>query len=158
MELGNFYALLGAALAFFGAGAGSAIGVGRAGQAASALTAKDPSKFNNAMILQLLPSTQGLYGFVVAFMMLVKPGIIGSGMQTVSVANGLSLLALCLPIAIVGFISAIMQANVVIGGINLLGKQENQLGHGILLAVMVELFAIFALLISLLGIIMFNLG
>ena len=91
-------------------------------------------------------------------MMLVSLGIIGSGMQTVSVANGLSLLALCLPIAIVGFISAIMQANVVIGGINLLGKQENQLGHGILLAVMVELFAIFALLISLLGIIMFNLG
>ena len=158
MELGNFYALLGAALAFFGAGAGSAIGVGRAGQAASALTAKDPSKLNKAMILQLLPSTQGLYGFVVAFMMLVRLGIIGSGMQTVSVANGLSLLALCLPIAIVGFISAIMQANVVIGGINLLGKQENQLGHGILLAVMVELFAIFALLISLLGIIMFNLG
>lgn len=157
MELGYFYALLGAAMAFFGAGTGSAIGVGRAGQAASALTAKDPSKFNNAMILQLLPSTQGLYGFVVAFMMLFKIGVLSGTPLAVSPENGLALLALCLPIAIVGLISAIMQANVVVSGISLLGKQENQLGHGILLAVMVELFAIFALLISLLGILMFKL-
>lgn len=158
MQLGYFYALLGAAIAFFGAGVGSSIGVGRAGQAASALTAKDPSKFNNAMILQLLPSTQGLYGFVVAFMMLFKLGLFGGGMVTVTPENGLALMALCLPMGIVGFFSAIMQANVVIGGINLLGKQENQLVHGILLAVMVELFAIFALLVSLLGVLMFDLG
>lgn len=157
MELGNFYALLGAALAIFGAGAGSAIGVGRAGQAASALTSKDPSKFNSAMVLQLLPSTQGLYGFVVAFMVLVRLQMLGNNPLTVTNVQGLSIMALCLPIAIVGFVSAIMQGNVVVGGISLLGKQENQLGHCILLAVMVELFAIFALLVSLIGILMFKL-
>ena len=41
-QLGIVYALLGAALAVFLAGAGSAIGVGIAGQAASGVVSEDP--------------------------------------------------------------------------------------------------------------------
>ena len=154
MELGYFYALLGAALAILCSGIGSAIGVGRAGQAATALMSKDPSKFGNAMVLQLLPSSQGLYGFVVAFMVLVKLQVLGGDTNT----QGLSLLALCLPIALVGLVSAITQGNVIVGGINLLGKQDKQMGHAILLAVMVEIFAIFSLIVSLLGVLLFKIG
>ena len=44
-NLGLVYALLGAAVAVFLAGAGSAIGVGIAGQAASGVVTEDPSKF-----------------------------------------------------------------------------------------------------------------
>ena len=44
-ELGLVYALLGAAVAVFLAGAGSSIGVGIAGQAASGVVTEDPSKF-----------------------------------------------------------------------------------------------------------------
>ena len=53
-QLGIVYALLGAAVAVFLAGAGSALGVGIAGQAASGVMAKDPSKFAKVLILQLL--------------------------------------------------------------------------------------------------------
>ena len=158
MELGYFYALLGAALAILLSGIGSAIGVGRAGQAASALMSKDPSKFGNAMVLQLLPSSQGLYGFVVAFMVLVKLNVLGGTPATLTNAQGLAILALCLPIALVGLVSAITQGNVVVGGINLLGKQDKQMGHAILLAVMVEIFAIFSLIVSLLGVLLYNIG
>lgn len=159
MGMGHFYALIGAALAIFLSGVGSAIGVGRAGQAASALMSKDPSKFGNAMVLQLLPSSQGLYGFVVAFIMLVKLNILGGPIDpTVTVQDGIALLCLCLPIAIVGFVSAITQGMVVVSGINLLGKQEKQVGHAILFAVMVEIFAIFALIVSLLGVLLLPIG
>ena len=158
MELGYFYALLGAALAILCSGIGSAIGVGRAGQAASALMSKDPSKFGNAMVLQLLPSSQGLYGFVVAVMVLVKLNVLGGAPVELTNLQGLSMLALCLPIAFVGLVSAITQGNVVVGGINLLGKQDKQMGHAILLAVMVEIFAIFSLIVSLLGVLLFKIG
>ena len=44
-NLGLVYSLLGAAVAVFLAGAGSALGVGIAGQAAAGVVTEDPSKF-----------------------------------------------------------------------------------------------------------------
>ena len=61
-DMGMVYALLGAAVAVFLAGAGSAIGVGIAGQAASGVVTEDPSKFAKVLIMQLLPGTQGITG------------------------------------------------------------------------------------------------
>ena len=66
-NLGLVYSLLGAAVAVFLAGAGSALGVGIAGQAAAGVVTEDPSKFAKVLVLQLLPGTQGIYGLLVAF-------------------------------------------------------------------------------------------
>lgn len=155
--MGNFYALLGAALAVLIAGIGSAIGVGRSGQAASALLSKQPDKFSNAMILQLMPATQGLYGFVVGFMVLVRLGALGT-MTPIDAATGWIMFAYCLPIAFVGLGSAIMQGNVVIGCIGLIGKQDKQFGHAMVMIVLVEIFAIFAFIISFLGVMLLKIN
>ena len=157
MQMGNFYALLGAALAVLIAGIGSAIGVGRSGQAASALLSKQPDKFSNAMILQLMPATQGLYGFVVGFMVLVRLGALGT-MTPIDAATGWIMFAYCLPIALVGLGSAIMQGNVVIGCIGLIGKQDKQFGHAMVMIVLVEIFAIFAFIISFLGVMLLKIN
>mgnify|MGYP000591393522 FL=1 len=53
---------LGVALAAGMSGIGSAKGVGIAGEAAAGLLSEQPEKFGKALILQLLPGTQGLYG------------------------------------------------------------------------------------------------
>lgn len=100
-ELGVVYGLLGAAIAVLFAGAGSALGVGIAGQAASGVVTEDPSKFAKVLIMQLLPGTQGLYGLLVGFITLSKIGILGGGGVEVSVQSGLMILAACLPIGIV---------------------------------------------------------
>lgn len=155
MTMGNVYAIIGAALAVIVSGIGSAIGVGRAGQASSALLSKQPDKFGTTMILQVMPSTQGLYGFVVAFMMLIKLNAFGE-MAQLTEAQGWIMFAYCMPIAIVGLVSAIMQGNVAIGCINLVGKQENQIGHAIPMLVLVEIFAIFAFIVSILGVMLLN--
>ena len=157
MNWGNFYAIMGAAIAVIVSGIGSAIGVGRAGQASAALLGKQPDKFGNTMILQVMPSTQGLYGFVVAFMMLIKLNAFGE-MAALTEAQGWILFAYCMPIAIVGLISAIMQGNVAIGCINLIGKQEKQLGHAIPMLVLVEIFAIFAFIVSILGVMLLQIA
>ena len=104
-NLGIVYALLGAAIAVLMAGAGSAIGVGIAGQAASGVVSEDPSKFAKVLIMQLLPGTQGLYGLLIGFITLSKIGILGGGLAEVDVTTGLLILAACLPIGIVGLIS-----------------------------------------------------
>lgn len=152
MTTGMIYAMIGAACAVVFSCIGSAIGVGRAGQASAGLLSKDTSKFGSVLVLQLLPATQGLYGFVVAFMVFANAGLVDGHLKALSNETGLIVLALCLPIAVIGLVSAIMQGKVVIGGINLVGKQDKQMGNAMVMAVLVEIFAIFAFIISLLGV------
>ena len=65
---GAVFAALGVALAVGLSGIGSAKGVGIVGEAATGLVVEQPEKFGKALVLQLLPGTQGLYGFVIGFL------------------------------------------------------------------------------------------
>ena len=150
-QLGIVYALLGAAVAVFLAGAGSALGVGIAGQAASGVMAEDPSKFAKVLILQLLPGTQGLYGLIIGFVTLSKIGLLGGGPVDVSVQTGLLILAACLPIGIVGLISGKSQGKTAAAAIGIVAKKPDQFGKAMLFPAMVETYAILALLISFLA-------
>jgi len=76
MSLGLTLAILGAALAVFIAGIGSAIGIGLAGQAASGVMSEDPSKFGILIPLAALPGTQGIYGFLSGFLVILKLGLL----------------------------------------------------------------------------------
>ena len=66
--------LSGAALAVGLACVGSARGVGMVGRAAAGALSVEPDKFARALILQILPGTQGLYGLVIWFLALIKLG------------------------------------------------------------------------------------
>ncbi|NCB92204.1 MAG: V-type ATP synthase subunit K [Clostridia bacterium] len=150
---GIVWALLGAALAAILAGCGSAYGVGVAGQAASGVVTEDPSKFGKVLIMQLLPGTQGIYGLLIAFIALSKIGLMGGGgAAEVSMASGLSIFAACLPIAIVGLISAMHQGRTSVAAIGIIAKKPDQFGKAMLFPAMVETYAILALLISFLAI------
>lgn len=108
MDLGLFFAVLGAAFATFFAGIGSAIGVGKAGIAAAGVLTEDPSKFGKVLIFQLLPATQGIYGLLVAFLILSNVGILGEP-KDITLLQGLLYFASSLPIAFAGLVSAIHQ-------------------------------------------------
>ncbi|MGI6195824.1 MAG: V-type ATP synthase subunit K [Eubacteriales bacterium] len=150
---GNNLAILGAACAAIFAGMGSSKGVGIAGEAASGVVTEDPSKFGKALVLQALPGTQGIYGLIVAFMVINNLGLFSGAVKTLSVSQGLYYLIACLPIAIVGFYSGIKQGRVAASGMNILAKRPDDFGKGIIAAALVETYAIFALLVSLLLII-----
>ena len=151
-NLGLVYALLGAAAAVFLAGAGSALGVGIAGQAASGVVTEDPSKFAKVLIIQLLPGTQGLYGLLIGFITLSKIGVLGGGLADLSVQTGLLILAACLPIGVVGLLSAIAQGKTAAASIGIVAKKPDQFGKAMLFPAMVETYAILALLISFLAV------
>lgn len=155
MSLGIFYAILGAALAAVFAGIGSAVGVGLAGQAAAGLTAEDPDKFSKALILELLPGTQGIYGLIIAFIVFIKINLFGE-MATLTDAQGLAIMAGCLPMAIVGLISGIYQGKVAASNIAMIAKRPEAFGKGITITAMVETYALLALLISFLAVFMYQ--
>lgn len=102
-NMGLVLAIVGAALAALLSGLGSAKGVGLVGEAAAGLLTEDLSKFTKVLILQILPGTQGLYGFITAIMVLVKTKVLSGSPAELTVSQGLMLLGACLPMAIVGF-------------------------------------------------------
>jgi V/A-type H+-transporting ATPase subunit K len=150
MELllnGNFLAILGAALAA-SAGIGSVIGVGIVGQAAAGVVTEDPKKFGSTLMLQALPGTQGIYGLLIAFIIMNKIGLISGNMIPLTTAQGGYLLASALPIGIIGIISAIHQGRVAVTGVMLIGKRPEEIAKAMVYAAMVETYAVLALLAS----------
>lgn len=139
---GNVLAGLGATLAVLLAGTGSAIGVGIAGEAAAGIVIDEPEKFGKSLVLQLLPGTQGLYGFIIGILVMLR---LGSPML---LQEGMSILVACLPIAIVGLTSGIAQGKVAVSGLNILAKNEAEQTKGIIYSVMVETYAILAFVMS----------
>lgn len=149
--LGVFFVYLGAALAAALPGIGSAKGTGLVGQAAAGVVAEDPNKFGKVLILQVLPGTQGLYGFLTAILLLSNTGVL-SGNADIEWYEGLAYFAACLPIMIVGLLSALAQAKTAAAGVGLVAKNPEQSGKAIIFAAMVETYAVLALLVSLLAI------
>ena len=149
-SLGLALAIMGAACAALFAGIGSAKGVGLVGEAGGGVVSVDPNKFSKVLILQLLPGTQGLYGLLTAILLLTKIGVIGGSAVSLTAAEGLMYLGACLPIAIVGLFSGIAQGRAAAAGVGIVAKKPDHSGKGIIMAAMVETYAILALLISIL--------
>lgn len=155
MITGNALALIGAAIAAL-AGIGSGLGVGIAGQAAAGVLADDPKKFGKTLVLQALPGTQGIYGLLMTFLIFVRTGFLSGHMVDITMTQGWFVLASGIPVALIGVWSGVGQGRAAAAGIMLLGKRPDQMAKGIIYAAMVETYAIFGLLISIL--ILFNSG
>lgn len=152
LESGIGWTVLGAMAALVLGGIGSAWGIAiAAGQGAGVLSEK-PSLFGKVFLLMLLPGTQGLYGMVFAFLATSFTGIqanlataqkmtpgIGAALGIVGFALGLVLL-----------MSAKYQGQTSAAAINLVAKKEDQFGRGIILPALVETYAVFGLLVSIL--------
>ena len=147
---------LGAALAVVFAGIGSARGTGMAGEAGAGLLCEYPERFGKVMILQVIPGTQGIYGFVVGFLALLFMGALSGDAVGMSLTQGFRYFTACLPIAIGGWISAIAQGRVAVSAINLLAKKPDDWAKGMILCITVEFYAILALLVSLFMLISLN--
>lgn len=139
---GITFATMGVLIATAIAGIGSAKGVKLVGEAAASLVAEQPEKFGQALVLQLLPGTQGLYGFVVAFLIMTKLA------TNLPIAQGLYYLLASLIIGVVGYSSAIAQAKVAVGGIHILAKKPEHATKGIIFSAMVETYALLGFVMS----------
>lgn len=145
---GNTLAILGAAIAVSLPCWGSARGVGMAGEAGAGLLTEKPEHFGKVLILQALPGTQGIYGLLIGFLILfVNPEVLGGSLPMI---HGAAYLFAALPIAIVGYFSAVFQARVSVSGLGILAKNPSEAMKGVIQAGLVETYAVLALLVSVL--------
>jgi len=150
LTIGQIIAMIGAALAVALPGIGSAKGVGLVGESASGLITEDPSKFGQTLILQAIPGTQGIYGFLAGFLTIQKIGLIGGNLANLTPYQGWLIFAACMPIAIVGFLSAIYQGRVAAAAVGIVAKRPEEVAKGITYSAMVETYAVLALLATIL--------
>ncbi len=148
LQLGQLLALAAATLCTIVTGMGSSLGVGMAGETAAGVATENPEVAGKLLVLQLLPATQGIYGFLVSVIILINTGVLGGKMVPVSIDQGVKYIVGCLPVMIVGWYSAIKQARVSQAGMLMTGKHPDLSGRGVTMAVMVETYAVFGLLIS----------
>jgi len=141
--IGFALAILGASLAAFLACSGSAIGCGLVGRAAAGVTIEDPGKFGRLFFLQSLPGTQGFYGLVGLFLTLQKLAV--ADITKITLGQGLQAVFACLPVGIVGLISAIHQGLVCASGCSIVAKRPEEVGKAFIYGVMVETYAILGL-------------
>ena len=99
----------------------------------------------------VLPGTQCIYGLLVAFITLSQIGVLG-GTPIPDVHTGLMYFAACLPIALVGLVSAFHQGKTSVASIGIVAKKPDQFGKAMLFPAMVETYAILALLVSILAV------
>ncbi|MFO7755138.1 MAG: V-type ATP synthase subunit K [Bacteroidales bacterium] len=133
-------AYTGLALMLVLAGIGSAIGVSMGGNASVGALKKKPDAFGNYMLLSALPGTQGLYGFA-GFFVINSQGVIQA---TMSMTQGVAILAAGIALGFVGLFSAMKQGGVTSNGIAAIGSGHDVFGSTMILAVFPELYAIIA--------------
>lgn len=148
MTMGQILALFGAAIAVIFSGMGSSRGVGHSGQTAAGVSTENPEVNSKLLVLQLLPATQGIYGFLVAVIVLINTGVLGGAMKDISIMQGIGIIAGCLPVGLVGYYSAIKQGEVAAASMIMTGQRPEMSGKGITMTVMVETYAVLALLVS----------
>jgi len=147
--LGTALALTGAGLAVGLAAIGSGIGVGIAGAAGSGVTASRPEKFGTSLVFQAIPQTQGIYGLLVAVLILLSTGVLGGGEVDVSVPMGLAAVGAGLAVGLAG-LSAIGQGITTTAGITASAQNEGSVGRSLIFSVIPETQAIYGLLVAVL--------
>ena len=150
MTLATVLALFGVAISVGLGAAGSSFGSGAAARVGASLLSKEPEKFAQALVLAALPSTQALYGLLFGFIILIQAGLLGGEAGALTTETGLAYLAASLPVGIACLFSGIMQGQVAASSIKILANKPEKLTQGIVLASIIESFAIFGLVISLL--------
>jgi len=125
-------------------GVGSAIGLVISGSCVIGGLKKRPDAFGSLLVASVLPSTQGIYGFVGFFlyMNIVTPEIT---MFKASMVLGAGIM-----LGLAGLISAIYQGIVCAASVNAIGNGHDTLAPGMIMAALPEFYAILALVSSIL--------
>lgn len=151
ITLGTILGYLGIALAVALPGVGSAIGVGLVGQSGSGVVTEDPDKFGQILLLQVIPGTQGIYGLLSGLLLMGKLRVFDFGNPLMlTTQEGLLVIMAALPIAIVGWLSAIAQGKTAAAGVGVIARRPEEMGKPVTFAAMVETYAVLAFLATLL--------
>lgn len=133
---------LGLALMIGLSGSGSAIGLVISGSSVIGAIKKRPEAFGSALVAAVMPSTQGIYGFVGFFIYMSKVT------PNITLFNASLVFGAGIMLGLAALISAIQQGKVCAASVNAIGSGHNTLGPGLIMGAMPEFYAILALVAS----------
>ena len=136
--------ILGIAMSIVPSGIGSAKGGAMIGKAAAALISEQPEKFGQSLVLYMMSASQGLYGFIIGFLIFMN---LGDGL---TIATALRCLGAGCVMGLAGYFTAIQQSVAATAGIQILAKKPEHSTKGVLYSAMIETYAIFAFVVSVL--------
>ena len=144
---GKVLAAIAAAVALGGTGIASMIGLKNAGVAAAGVVAENKDNFTNALVLQALPQTQVVYGFITALFIAMGAGLLGAAKE-ISVADGFVMLGVAVLVVLTG-LSGIFQGIVSSAGIISSAKNKDEFVPCVVFGGQVETPAIFGFICAL---------
>jgi len=151
---GVAWAIAGGGLAMIGGGIGSAIGLSSASNTAAGIVTEDAEKFGRVLPLAAMPSTQGIYGFITAIMVLVLFNILGAeGEPAIAGQVGFDVFLACLPVATLGLVTGIYQGLTSVGAAGMVARRSEDAGKALIFPALVETYAVFALITTVLALI-----
>ncbi len=150
IDTGLSLAVAGAAIAAALGGIGSSIGVGVACQSGTGVISEKPELFGKILLLQALPGTQGIYGFLGALLILIQVGLIGGSATPIDLSTGWQFFFAGIPVGLAGLFSGIHQGRVSAAGLNAVAKDATNTGKAVIMSAMVETYAVLGLLVSVL--------
>ena len=142
-------------LGLVGVGAGLAVGIaglsgigqGIAAASGIATVSEDEAMFGKGMVFSVLPETQAIYGLLIAILLMVFSGILGTVAEPTTTLQGIASVGAGIAIGIAG-VSGVGQGITSGSAIAAVSKREDTFGKGMIFSVMSETFAIFGLLIA----------
>ncbi len=130
---------------------GSAIGSSLVASVGASLVSKEPNKFPQVLILSALPSSQALYGLLYGIIIMLRTGLLaGELVDGMTTEIALQFLFSAFPVGIAGLASGWGQGKVGASAVKIVAENPNNLNQGIVLAALIESFAIFGLIASIL--------
>jgi V/A-type H+-transporting ATPase subunit K len=144
VNMTSILVIFGILMAIVPSGIGSAKGGAMIGKAAAALIAEQPEKFGQSLVLQMMSASQGLYGFIIAFLIFTN---LGDGLTDMTALRCFG--AGCI-MGLSGYFTAVEQSKTATAGIQILAKKPEHSTKGVLYSAMIETYAIFAFVISVL--------
>jgi V/A-type H+-transporting ATPase subunit K len=150
LSFGLIMALLGIAISAILGPIGSSIGMSLAGNAAAGVLSEKPELYGRTLVIQAIPGTQGIYGFLVAVLLMSQIGLLGGSLATLNAYQGFAVFVTALPVSVVGLFSGIFQGKTAAAAIIMAGKNANLATRGMIIAAMIETAQLLALLVSVL--------
>ena len=147
-NLPEMLTVIGIAMSIVFSGAGSAKGAAMISKAAVALVSEQPEKFGKSLVLQMMSASQGLYGFIIGFLIFMNLG------EPIDISNALRYVTAGSIMGLAGYFTSIQQSMAAAAGMQILAKKPEHFTKGIMYSAMIETFAIFAFVVSMLILVM----
>jgi V/A-type H+-transporting ATPase subunit K len=149
LKMGAGIAAVGAGLAVGVAGL-SAIGQGIAAGAAVSTVAEDDKMMGKGMVFSVLPETQAIYGMLIAILILLGAGILGSGGgQGITETIGLAGVGAGIAVGVAG-LSAIGQGIAAAAGVGAVSEKPEVFGKSMVFSVLPETQALYGFIVAIL--------